>query len=179
MAQNRCPECGNYFSEPSELKTHGRICPRKAFNKGPTFKNSMSKPLKSTRRKLQGTYEWALDQSNKSTCKKLKAAFIKKSKVELKNEIVRLEKLLVFNDSPSDRELKRQVAISHALYQKNQKKIELTQQKARRIAAVRELELKKQLLPEREKSNDIMDVYYKSGARAVVSGGLPSLGKRK
>jgi len=28
-------------------------------------------------------------------------------------------------------------------------------------------------------SDDIMDVYFKSGVRALTSGGLPSLGKKK
>lgn len=33
--------------------------------------------------------------------------------------------------------------------------------------------------PDNEKSEDVFDVCYKSGKRAVVSGGLPSLGKGK
>ena len=176
MSVFSCPECGWSFKDPSEQKNHNKRCVRKAYRAGPSYKTNISKSFLKARKTIEGTYEWALLQSNKATPNKLKIAFTTTPKEKLAKEIERLESILVFNESRTDRELKRLIAISHA-FSTITNQLTQSDKKKLRKAAVRDLNSK--LKPDTHMSNDIMDVYFKSGVRAVSSGGLPSLGKNK
>ena len=103
-------------------------------------------------------------------------SFTTTPKEKLAKEIERLESILVFNKNRSERELKRLIAISHAFSTVASQQSQSDKKKLRK-AAVHDLNSK--LKPDTLMSNDIMDVYFKSGVRAVTSGGLPSLGKKK
>ncbi len=176
MSVFSCPECGWPFKAPTEQKKHNKRCVRKAYLAGPSYKSDIPKGLLKARRTIEGTYEWALLQSNKATSNKLKIAFTSTPKEKLAKEIERLESILAFNENCSDKELKRLIAISHA-FSSIQNQVSQSDKKNLRKAAVRDLNSK--LKPDKNMSNDIMDVYFKSGVRAVRSGGLPSLGKKK
>ena len=176
MSVFSCPECGWPFKAPSEQKNHNKRCVRRAYRAGPSYKTNISKSFLKARKTIEGTYEWALLQSNKSTPNKLKIAFTSTPKDKLAKEIERLESILVFNESRSERELKRLIAISHA-FSSIQNQVSQSEKQKLRKAAVHDLHSK--LKPDTRMSNDIMDVYFKSGVRAVTSGGLPSLGKKK
>lgn len=118
-AELNCPDCNLHFDSTAERSLHRKRCPQRALRSGPSFKAELTKNLLGVRRKIKGTYEWAITESNKSTPKKLKQALHDKSLIELKSEVLRLEKTLVFPASkPSsniDISLKRQIAYSHAL----------------------------------------------------------------
>lgn len=176
MSAFSCSECGWPFEVSSEQKSHNKRCIQRAYRTGPSYKNNISKALLKVRKTIVGTYEWALLQSNKATPNKLKIAFTSTPKDKLTKEIERLESILVFNENRSDRELKRLIAISHAFSTVVNQQTQSDKKKLRK-AAVHDLNSK--LKPDKSMSHDIMDVYFKSGVRAVTSGGLPSLGKKK
>ncbi|MUK51443.1 hypothetical protein [Aliivibrio fischeri] len=192
MNKINCQDCGCYFDSALLLTAHQHVCSRTIFKKGPSFKTKLSKKQLKIRRMIIGSFEWAQVQPNKDTPKRLKKLLLDKTIAVLEKEIVRLEFQLVFKNSPSETDLKRLIAFSHAhnslscrnkmlgvidkTAKINNKLIKKVKEKARK-KAVREMHAK--LKPDIERTNDLMDVYFKSGERAVSSGGLPSLGKRK
>ncbi|MEZ8106890.1 hypothetical protein [Vibrio cortegadensis] len=197
MNELRCEGCGLFFDERNTLKTHSRGCSRLVFKKGPSFKYGLSKKQIKVRQKIEGSYEWALAQSNSITPKRLKKLLNEKSAVALEKEIQRLESQVAFSNLPVESDIKRLIAFSHAYIAVNRRveslnvsqKVKQTNEQLRKVKerarkekerarkkAVKEMNAK--LKPDVEKTGDIMDVYFKSGERAVTSGGLPSLGKR-
>ena len=191
MSEFRCEACGKFFQNRDDLKAHNRKCVRAVFKKGPSFKGGPTKKQVKIRRQIKGTYEWALAQSNGNTPKRLKKLLMEKPPAVLEKEILRLEIQVAFNDAPEEQVINRLIAFSHAYVSVNdrvkslslskntkQTKEEVRKAKERaRRKAVKEMHAK--LKPDVEKTGDIMDIYFKSGERAVTSGGLPSLGKRK
>lgn len=189
MNKCQCESCGVAFKTKNDLKKHQNECPKLIFQKGPSFKASLTKKEAKIRRRTKGSYEWASVQPTSNIPKRLKKLLLQKPKLTLEKEIRRLEKRVAFNPQPEPTELKRLIAFSHAYRQvfghasttpEPGSKDDIRQKREKELAhkkAVREMHEK--LKPDTERTCDIMDMYFKSGERVVTSGGLPSLGKRR
>ena len=175
MEKIACKYCKIICSSRKSLKSHHKECLELAIEVGPSFRQKISKSTRIRRGKIFGSYEWAIQQSSKFATKQQKAGFKQKTMAYLKKEIIRLELQTIDNNSANESYIKRLILCSYALLREIE--VESTKNKEKKNEEIRKKSIKemnKKLRPDSEYSQDIMSVKGK-----VVSGGLPSLGKRR
>ena len=180
MKQYECEHCKAVFSDRNERHRHRKTCEMKVYAYGPSFSNKLSTKQAKERRRIAGSYEWAISRSPTKGESKLVEPLVAKGYEYLSKEVMRLEGSIIIRKVHDERTMKRQIVCSKALKIVSEriadKNKQIQDQKKRNQALAG---MKEKLKPDLPSSNDLMDRYTRNGNRVVVSGGLPSLGKKR
>ncbi|CAM2999975.1 hypothetical protein [Vibrio mytili] len=179
MEQFKCSGCDELFSCNTERNHHQLNCKKYFLKIEPSFRAQLSKKKRRARASVQGTYEWALRQPLPKNSKKFRLATDSKYiQSDLEEMVLQLEREIALTQLVSEKNLNRQIVVSHVLKQKIleaseimadtdlQKKVEAEHKK-----------LKEQRKRDRSQGS-ALGGDFETKFSLFVPGGAPGLGKR-